>query len=114
MPATREDQASRTMVSRRQALYRAASLSILGVIATLVACKKDTKALACAELAATSADKSLRDARHYVEQSPDQSRTCRACSFFAFASDAGACGRCQIFNGAANPDGHCDSWAAKA
>jgi hypothetical protein len=114
MPATGEDQRSKTMVTRREALYRAASLSILGVTSILVACKKDSTAQACADPAAMSADKSLRDAQHYVEQSPDPSKTCRGCSFFSSTNDERTCGHCRILNGVVNPDGHCDSWAAKA
>jgi hypothetical protein len=45
---------------------------------------------------------------------PDPKMTCSACGFFeADAKDAAACGNCKIFNGPANPKGHCDSWSAK-
>jgi hypothetical protein len=55
--------------------------------------------------------KSLRDSLNYVEQSPDPSKSCTACSFFEAAGDG--CGTCHIFSGPANPHGHCDSWGAK-
>jgi hypothetical protein len=48
-----------------------------------------------------------------VEQSADPAKACAGCQFFTAAEDGGGCGHCQIFNGAANPRGHCDSWAAK-
>lgn len=101
-------------VSRRRLLCQAGTLTTLGAMFLLVACKKDTTAQACSDQAATSAEKALRDAQHYVDLSPDQSKTCSGCSFFAAADHSNTCGHCQIFNGAASPSGHCDAWAAKA
>jgi hypothetical protein len=56
---------------------------------------------------------SLRASLHYVEQFTDATKTCSACGFFD-AGDAKGCGSCKIFNGPANPKGHCDSWSAKS
>jgi hypothetical protein len=57
---------------------------------------------------------SLRASLHYAEMGPDAKQTCAACGFFEpDASNATACGNCKIFNGPANPKGHCDSWSAK-
>ena len=57
---------------------------------------------------------SLRASLHYAEMGPDAKQTCAACGFFeADAGNATACGNCKIFNGPANPKGHCDSWSAK-
>jgi len=57
---------------------------------------------------------SLRSSLHYVEMAPDAKQTCGDCGFFeADAGNAAACGNCKIFNGPANPKGHCDSWSAK-
>jgi hypothetical protein len=56
-------------------------------------------------------DKSLRDSLHYVETSTDPGKTCAGCGLFA-AAGAG-CGHCMIFNGPANPKGHCDSWSSR-
>jgi hypothetical protein len=55
--------------------------------------------------------RSARDSLHYSESSPDPAKTCSACSFFQ--PGAAACGSCMIFNGPANPKGHCDSWNSK-
>jgi hypothetical protein len=55
---------------------------------------------------------SLRASLHYAEMGPDATMTCSTCGFFE-ADGTNACGSCKIFNGPANPKGHCDSWAAK-
>jgi len=55
----------------------------------------------------------LRSSLHYAELGPDAKQTCGDCGFFEPAGDATACGNCKIFNGPANPKGHCDSWSAK-
>jgi hypothetical protein len=60
-----------------------------------------------------AADSSMRAELHYVEASLEPTRRCTACSFFS-AQPGSACGTCEILNGPANPNGHCDSWAARA
>jgi hypothetical protein len=42
-----------------------------------------------------------------------QAETCSGCGFFTAGADPLACGKCQIFNGPANPQGKCDDWAAR-
>ena len=70
--------------------------------------------LAKAAGACADATDSLRASLHYAEMGPDPKQTCAACGFFeADAGNATACGNCKIFNGPANPKGHCDSWSAK-
>jgi hypothetical protein len=56
---------------------------------------------------------SLRASLHYAEKAPDAKQTCDACGFFDADASNTACGNCKIFNGPANPKGHCDSWSAK-
>jgi hypothetical protein len=51
---------------------------------------------------------------NYVEKAPDATKTCAGCAFFTAGEGGAGCGSCEIFTGgAANPGGHCDSWAAK-
>ena len=70
--------------------------------------------LAKAAGACADAADSLRASLHYAEVGPDAKQACAACGFFeADAGNATACGNCKIFNGPANPKGHCDSWSAK-
>jgi High potential iron-sulfur protein len=88
------------------------------VAAALTSCsgKSATAASVCADPEAMSpSETSLRQANHYLERSSDAGKTCSGCSFFTASAEAKACGTCQIFTGGpANPQGHCDSWAAKA
>jgi hypothetical protein len=81
----------------------------------LSACGDGRKAVvACADPNSLSvAENGLRKDRHYVEESPDPTKTCSGCGFFKLDEGGGACGRCEIFQGPANAKGHCDSWAAK-
>ena len=55
--------------------------------------------------------KSIRESLHFTEKAADATMTCGKCAFFMATS--GGCGTCMIFNGPANEEGHCDSWAAK-
>jgi hypothetical protein len=50
---------------------------------------------------------------HYTEKSPDPSKSCSGCRYFATGAEPTACGACEIFNGPANPKGRCDDWAAR-
>lgn len=96
------------MFSRRVVLSGGARfLLALGLLP--LAARKALAAEACAD-----AESGLRVPLHYVEASPDPAKTCSGCSFFkADGADTPACGMCQIFNGPANPKGHCDSWSKK-
>jgi len=96
---------------RRRLLIRAMAC---GATLTIGACGNSDKPAACADPEKMSpSEKSLRDAQHYVERSPDPAKVCGGCAFFSAAEGAGDCGRCQIFNGPANAKGHCGSWAAR-
>jgi High potential iron-sulfur protein len=57
-------------------------------------------------------DSSLRQSLHYVATSPDPTKRCSACSFFS--EQSGQCGKCVIFSGSTDANGHCDSWAARS
>ena len=59
----------------------------------------------------TQASESLRTSLNYTEPSPNAAKTCSVCSFF---TAAGQCGSCTIMSDSVNPQGHCDSWAAKS
>ena len=54
-----------------------------------------------------------RNLDNYTERSPDPGRTCSRCRFFTTGAELTACGKCEIFNGPANPQGKCDDWAAR-
>lgn len=90
-------------VPRRRFLAQA--LAILG-----------TSGLAARSLAEScvdphASDSGLRQSLHYVSSSQDPTKRCSACSFFS--EPKAACGKCVIFSGAADENGHCDSWAAR-
>ena len=57
-------------------------------------------------------DAPLRQSLHYAENSPNPAQRCSACGFFS--EPQGTCGKCMIFNGPTNLNGHCDSWAARS
>jgi hypothetical protein len=95
-------------VSRRDLLARSAGLiSVCGLLP--LATTASAADLVC--VGPDAEDKSLRDSLHYVEKAPDAKMSCMGCGLF-MAAGAG-CGHCNIFNGPANPGGHCDSWSAK-
>lgn len=112
---------SESGISRRGVLRQIVGFAAGGaaVVAGLSACgnsdEKQQAANACADMDALSvSEASMRKSVHYVERSADPSTMCKGCEFFAPAGDGGACGKCQILNGPANADGHCDSWAGKS
>jgi hypothetical protein len=69
--------------------------------------------LAKAAGACADPNDSLRSSLHYAEAGADPKQTCSGCGFFDADPSNAACGNCKIFNGPANPKGHCDSWSAK-
>lgn len=99
---------SYSVISRRALLNR--SLMVAPLCAFLPAAGRALGAELVCE-APDADDKSLRESLHYVEVSPDAQKNCLGCGLFA-AAGAG-CGHCMIFNGPANPKGHCDSWSAR-
>ena len=75
---------------------------------------KDKRDLVCANPSALSqAENRQRKLDNYTEKSPDPGRTCGRCRFFTTGDEPTACGKCEIFNGPANPKGKCDDWAAR-
>jgi hypothetical protein len=75
---------------------------------------KEKEDLVCVNPSALSeAEKQQRKLDNYTEKSPDPSKTCSGCRFFTPGAAATACGKCEIFNGPANPKGKCDDWAAR-
>lgn len=92
--------------------------AVTGAVA-MTACSGGKPATAgggCADPEAMSpSDNSMRQANHYVEKSADAAKTCAGCTFFTAGADGAGCGTCTIYTGGpANPQGYCDSWAAKA
>jgi hypothetical protein len=68
----------------------------------------------CAKPSALSeAEKQQRKLDNYTERSPDPRKTCSGCRFFTAGAAPAACGKCEIFNGPANPKGKCDDWTAR-
>ncbi len=92
----------------RGAMLPLAGLAILGASRAAVA----ADALCADPNKLDSGQISIRESLNYVEQSKDPAKTCGACGFLKEVS--GNCGNCDIFNGPANVNGHCDSWGAKA
>ncbi len=74
----------------------------------------DKKNLVCANPGTLSkAENRQRELDNYTEKSPDPGKICSGCRFFAAGPEQTACGKCEIFNGPANPQGKCDDWAAR-
>jgi hypothetical protein len=76
---------------------------------------KESTGPVCVNLSALSpAENRQRRLDNYTENSPDPHKTCSGCSFFTAGTGPAACGKCQIFNGPANPKGRCDDWTARS
>lgn len=70
--------------------------------------------LVCVKPGALSpAENQQRKLDNYTEKSPDPSKTCAGCRFFTAGVGPTACGKCELFNGPANPKGKCDDWTAR-
>jgi len=75
---------------------------------------REKQDLACANPSALSAaENQQRKLDNYTEKSLDPSKTCSGCRFFTTGAGPTACGKCEIFNGPANPKGRCDDWAPR-
>jgi len=75
---------------------------------------REAERLVCAKPGSLSeAEKRQRELDNYTEKSPDPGKTCSGCRFFTPGAEAAACGKCDLFNGPANPKGKCDDWAAR-
>jgi hypothetical protein len=97
-------------LSRRQAMR---SLVVLAAGSALVACKKESKELSCADAPGLSPeDKSTRTTLEYVDKTPTADKTCDGCQLFKPAGPD-ACGGCTVVKGPINPKGYCKSWVKK-
>jgi hypothetical protein len=100
-------------VSRRTLLQTSVRIAIATVAAGELIPNAVSAEKVCADPSSMDSDaKSLRGSLHYVEISPDTTKTCSMCGFFQPAAEG--CGTCQIFSGPANTQGHCDSWSRKS
>jgi High potential iron-sulfur protein len=100
---------------RRATLRRLAACFLAGAVSWISAGHgKDKKNFDCANPSTLSkAQSRQRKLDNYTEKSPDPGKTCSDCRFFAAAAEPTACGKCEIFNGPANPKGKCDDWTAR-
>jgi ribosomal protein S27AE len=100
---------------RRATLRRLAACFLAGAVSWIsVAHGKHQKNFVCANPGTLSkVQNRQRELDNYTEKSPDPSKTCSECRFFVAGPERTACGKCEIFNGPANPQGKCDDWAAR-
>lgn len=105
---------TKQVLSRRTLLRRGVVLPLGGLaLATAASGVAVAAEKVCADpKTMDSGAKSIRDSLHYVETSPHANMTCSGCGFFQATPDG--CGSCMIFQGPANPTGHCESWSAKS
>jgi len=111
-------------ISRRTVLMRGLQLPVGGVfLLGLGACGAGKEgggaaanAKACADPGTLSdAEMSTRNSLNYTEKSPNPQQVCAGCSFFHAGASSSDCGSCDMFSGGpVNPQGHCNSWNAKA
>ena len=101
--------------TRREALQRGAMFGLFGLSLPLAISTGCADADVCTDPDLLStAQLRMRETLQFTESSPHgPQRECAGCQFFTTGADAGACGRCQILQGPANPRGHCDSWAQR-
>ena len=66
----------------------------------------DTSGLSEAEVAA-------RTNLHYVDESPQEGKTCDNCALYVAAAEGAQCGTCQTIKGPIHPKGYCDIWTAQ-
>jgi High potential iron-sulfur protein len=103
------------MQGRRATLRRLTACLLAGAASWIsVGHGKDKKDFVCANPSALSqAENQQRKLDNYTEKSLDPGKTCSRCRFFTAGAEPTACGKCEIFNGPANPKGKCDDWAAR-
>src|SRR5579863_2795040 len=103
------------MQGRRATLRQLTAGILAGAVSWIsVGHGKDQKELICVNPNNLSqAENRQRKLDNYTEKSLDPGKTCSGCRFFTAGTQPAACGKCEIFNGAANPQGKCDDWAAR-
>jgi hypothetical protein len=109
-------QAEGSRSSGRRAILRRLTACLLAGAASWMSLAhgKDKKDFVCANPSTLSqAENRQRKLDNYTEQSPDPGKTCSGCRFFTTGAEPTACGKCEIFNGPANPKGKCDDWAVR-
>jgi hypothetical protein len=109
-------QAERSRSIGRRASLRLMTACLLAGAASPISVGRETdkKKSVCADPAALgAANRRQRELDNYTEKSPDPSKTCSGCRYFTAAVEATACGKCEIFNGPANPKGRCDDWTPR-
>lgn len=102
-------------ITRRNFVIRCAQIPVAGVFfSSLVSCgdSDSDSEIVCADPDdMTSGERAFRDSSYYVEQSLNASQSCKNCAYFSASPPDSACGSCEIFNGPANRDGHCNVWS---
>jgi hypothetical protein len=100
---------------RRATLRRLTACLLAGAASWIsLAHGKDKKDFVCANPSTLSeAENRQRKLDNYTEKSPDPNKSCSSCRFFTTGAEPTACGKCEIFNGPANPKGKCDDWAVR-
>ncbi len=102
-------------MTRRDLLMRSSALPVGGLVLGFIAgCGGGNTKAVCYDPKKQSGNDSLRQSLHYEETSPDAQKTCSGCTFFEPGASGSPCGHCKIFDGPANPGGHCDSWSQRA
>ena len=106
--------ASAARQGRRAVLRRLAACLLAGATGWLSAGHAKESFVCANPNALSQAENRQRELDNYTEKSPDPGKTCSGCRFFTAGAGPAACGKCEIFNGPANPKGKCDDWAARA
>lgn len=103
------------MQGRRATLRQLTAGILAGAVSWIsVGNGKERQELICVNSGNLSeAENRQRKLDNYTEKSLDPDKTCSGCRFFTTAADPTACGKCEIFNGPANPQGKCDDWTAR-
>jgi hypothetical protein len=105
---------SAAVQGRRAALRRLTACLLTGAASWVSVGHGRDKDLVCANPGALSHDENRqRKLDNYTEKSLDPRKTCSGCRFFISGAEPTTCGKCEIFNGPANPKGKCDDWAAR-
>jgi hypothetical protein len=64
-------------------------------------------------LALADAQKTSQASVHY-QSTPNGSKQCSSCRFFAAGTGANSDGTCQVVDGSISPQGYCDTYTAKS
>ena len=76
--------------------------------------KLEEAGVTCGDLSSlTDADKGMRTALQYVDNTPDAAKDCSGCQLFLPVAEGKVCGGCPLLKGPISPKGWCASWVAK-